>query len=370
VALPRADKVNTRNQSLDVLRGIAVLLVICDHYPLVPIMKAGWIGVDLFFVLSGFLISGLLFQEYKQTGSIRIGRFIVRRGFKIWPAFYVFLGIMYVLTRIVSPHASMKGFETSALFVFSYFPRLGPAFLGPLWSLSVEEHFYIFLPLLLLVLVSIKRSSDARHAFRAIPAIFIAISICCFALRLLTPESSALIVNRASHLRADSLFAGVALAYCYYFKPDWFSRLGRSQLLLFAALCIVPALLLPEESRFVRTMGLTLNWIGLALLLAWAVPRRPKSVAFRIIAKIGFYSYSIYLWHRGLSVVVGLTLGENSILGFALYVASALLLGIIMAKAVELPMLRVREKLFRSRKAEIRFHQIIHAPSLLLRDEP
>ena len=74
-----------RNQSLDVLRGAAILLVLCDHYVNTDrsFMKLGGIGVDLFFVLSGFLISGLLFSELRKTGAIHVGRFLIRRGLKI-----------------------------------------------------------------------------------------------------------------------------------------------------------------------------------------------------------------------------------------------------------------------------------------------
>jgi peptidoglycan/LPS O-acetylase OafA/YrhL len=81
----------SRNQSLDVLRGIAVLSVLGCHSTYSPILRnvVGGVGVDLFFVLSGFLISGLLFDEYKKTGGIRIGRFLLRRGLKIWPSYYL-----------------------------------------------------------------------------------------------------------------------------------------------------------------------------------------------------------------------------------------------------------------------------------------
>jgi len=79
---------NSRNQSLDMLRGVAVLLVLGRHMDGAGIWSsAGWCGVDLFFVLSGFLISGLLFTEFKKTGTIDVKRFWIRRGFKIYPAF-------------------------------------------------------------------------------------------------------------------------------------------------------------------------------------------------------------------------------------------------------------------------------------------
>ena len=92
-----------RNGRLDILRCVAVVLVMIHHAGISPFFtRVGWIGVDLFFVLSGFLISGLLFSEYQRRGSIDFKRFFIRRGLKIYPAFYVFL----LLTAMVSYGAS------------------------------------------------------------------------------------------------------------------------------------------------------------------------------------------------------------------------------------------------------------------------
>src|SRR5215471_10860874 len=94
-----------RYHSLDVLRGVAVLAVMCRHYVIWLPMAAGWAGVDLFFVLSGFLISGLLFTDYKQNGRISVGRFLVRRGLKIYPPYYAFLFLTaWLLSRPILPY--------------------------------------------------------------------------------------------------------------------------------------------------------------------------------------------------------------------------------------------------------------------------
>src|SRR3989442_1608498 len=98
-----------RVRSLDMLRAIAVLLVIGHHSgyagqglaaPLAAVMsiwnRSGWMGVDLFFVLSGFLVSGLLFRERRLHGRIRLGHFLIRRGLKIYPAFYAYLAVVLV----------------------------------------------------------------------------------------------------------------------------------------------------------------------------------------------------------------------------------------------------------------------------------
>ncbi len=80
---------NNRNQAIDFLRGIAIFLTLFRHFGInIYLYKIGWVGVDLFFVLSGFWVSGLLFREYKKTTKINFIRFFVRRGLKIYPLFY------------------------------------------------------------------------------------------------------------------------------------------------------------------------------------------------------------------------------------------------------------------------------------------
>src|SRR5438034_2045551 len=170
-----------RVRQLDVLRAIAVLLVLGHHMdPPDPGVvtslrvvvdtwhRAGGVGVDLFFVLSGFLISGLLFSEYKRSGRIDFLRFFIRRGFKIYPAYYFFLFLL----------AFLRGRPTLAdlIFMQSYWPYSW----GHTWSLSVEEHFYIALPLVLMLSM---RFSRCRN-FSWIPYAFPVVLIACLAMRI------------------------------------------------------------------------------------------------------------------------------------------------------------------------------------------
>ncbi|MGH9560345.1 MAG: acyltransferase family protein, partial [Terracidiphilus sp.] len=135
-----------RNRRLDILRGIAVLLVVFYHGRVQDrLIGAGWAGVDLFFVLSGFLISGLLFAEYKRTGSINLKRFFIRRGLKLYPAFYFLLFVTFVLEH-ATQHVRPLGAYLSEMF---YVQNYGPSVWTHTWSLAVEEQFYILLPLFL-----------------------------------------------------------------------------------------------------------------------------------------------------------------------------------------------------------------------------
>ena len=285
----------SRNQALDVLRCLAVLLVLGHHFPHYTLWsRAGWIGVDLFFVLSGFLISGLLFQEYKATGHIGLWRFWARRALKIWPPFYAFLGtvaVIFLLSAYTFP--SREFISTSAFLQMYLTPNSQLVTIGALchlWSLAVEEHFYIALPLILAALQS------SRRRFDRIPAFFAAAAVISLILRILTLRSGQW--AWMTHLRMDGLFAGVFLGYLYHFRRVTFEKFDRPWSPVIAAAACLPCLLLPGNSLLIQTFGLSALWVGFSSLVAWAVKRRPSNWFFvRAAAWLGFHSYSIYLWH-------------------------------------------------------------------------
>ncbi|OWP87671.1 hypothetical protein BWK60_02620, partial [Flavobacterium covae] len=131
-----------RLRELDFLRGIAILLVLFRHQFLFYWTKnMGWIGVDLFFVLSGFLVSGLLFKEYKIYNKIDGKRFLIRRGFKIYPIFYLFYLLYMVPFFMNDTTLDFRKIITDLLFLQNYATGWGYAYAAS-WSLAVEEHFY------------------------------------------------------------------------------------------------------------------------------------------------------------------------------------------------------------------------------------
>ncbi len=140
---------------VDILRAVAVLLVMGAHLPVILFerdtaltgllslwMRCGWAGVDLFFVISGFLVSGLLFREYQANGNIDLPRFLLRRGLKIYPAFYVFL-------LVTTLYAALAGLDLPTwpqyIGEVFYFQNYGPHIWEHTWSLAVDEHFYLFI---------------------------------------------------------------------------------------------------------------------------------------------------------------------------------------------------------------------------------
>jgi len=329
-----------------VLRCLAVLLVVGSHLPYYPVWgKIGWIGVDLFFVLSGFLISGLLFQEFKEKGSLNVKRFLIRRGLKIYPSFYllmVFATGLYFLNHATLPR---KQLIASWFFLQNYFHEDKVyLILSHTWTLAVEEHFYLLLPLLFTLLIAV---FSKRDPFRVIPILFFFIAPFCLALRYFTLGPFQL--AWMTHMRLDGLFAGVALGYLYHFRMPLFRKFTGHYALVVAVLFCSPALLFDQPDRIAQTFGLTCLYVGFSFLVAWSVVRTPRTIIGRAIskgaAKIGFYSYSIYLWH---TVVTDAFLFHPNIsaIKFWLFVAVCLLGGIGMARLVEMPYLALREKLF------------------------
>jgi len=338
----------SRNQPLDVLRGIAILLVLGYHYDYFKLWsRAGWTGVDLFFVLSGFLISGLLFSEYKRSGRIDTLRFLIRRGFKIYPAFYVLMAVTAAHWLFFRGRIPVKKFLVSLFFLQDYLPHVW----GHGWSLAVEEHFYWLLPLLLLAMIA--WSGNRENPFGGIPWTFAVLAVGCLAFRVVAilkgdPLSA---IQLPTHTRMDSLFAGVALGYYRHFHPDLFARMAQKAWWIAGLALLIPALVFPLESPFMETIGFTLLYLGFGCLLVWAVDRPPsRGLGARALAWTGRYSYSIYLWH--LPLVVAVFTGPANLFTFLLYLAVSIAFGALMSRLIEVPLLKLRERLFPPRTTQ------------------
>ncbi len=360
------DGATGRLLSLDVLRCLAVLLVILRHAegliqssdswlrPLVePVARIGWMGVDLFFVLSGFLVSGLLFRELDRTGTIRPGRFLIRRAFKILPSFWVYIAVVTLLAVWRTGRFPWKPLAAELLFVQNYFEGLA----GQTWSLAVEEHSYWLLPFGLLALWD--RASKKLCAAPLWVA-FIVISAAALACRswlAWTVEYQHITHLYPTHLRLDALLSGVMLGYWRRYHPldyeAWTGRLGRWGYLL-VALALAPSVSGSlERSPWVLSFGLVGNYFGFALLIALRLEAKTPTAGWRTtiqkaLACGGRWSYCVYLWHLEL-------IGRLGFYGIPYWPLEILLpfgivgsfaLGWLMTELVERPCLRLRDRWF------------------------
>ena len=344
---------------LDVLRGIAILLVMGVHVPAYPIWSTvgGW-GVDLFFVLSGFLISNLLFTEYRATNHIRLRRFFFRRALKLYPSFYVLIAV--TLGYCFLWKVPVLGHELFGEMILTQ-NYLGSIW-GHTWSLAVEEHFYIFLPLLLAFLMYRKRGAD--NPFSSIPAIFLVVAVACLVLRIGNAMQHPAFHHRVhyepSHLRMDSLFFGVVLSYFHNFRPAVLQKLmsnpWRFPISLVSVLALCPALFLQPDDPIVYTVGFTLVYLSFGTMLLLSIYKEKgkkivaAGIAAKAIAKMGTYSYTLYLWHVPMAMLFSGIAARFGIVNqyalHAVYFMTTIALGVGSAELVEIPILRMRERLF------------------------
>lgn len=350
-----------RNLGLDLLRFVAVFLVLGRHLHLPPNAspiletwkRGGWIGVDLFFVLSGFLVSSLLFKEQIRRGSVDVGRFLIRRGFKIYPAFWCMLTFTLTVQNMQGTPPTTQTLFGELLFLQNYLGGIWPH----TWSLAVEEHFYLGIAALFTIVLALRRSKS----FDWIPFAFVVVALVCLTLRVLNlwlyPVFSHMTYSVGTHVRIDSLFFGVLLSYLYHFRdlerklssvPTWVMIAAGIALMTPAFVFTV------ETNKWLSVVGFILLYIGSGgiLLAALRLPKSDNS-ALNKLASLGAASYSIYLWHLpvgewGFTFLTRVT-GFDSF-GFYLvnYLVGSFVVGWLFSHAIEYPTLQLRNFLFPS----------------------
>ena len=348
-----------RLKQLDALRALAVILVLGHHVTWNPIwVRYGWSGVDLFFVLSGFLISGLLFREYKQHNDIQILRFWTRRALKIYPAYYLLIFLTIGGRLLAGTPLGWNCVWPDLIFMQSYWQGSW----GHLWSLAVEEHFYILLPLALWIMM--RRQPGEQDPFCYLPRICMIIFAACLALRsvhLLTGEPFDFQSHKfATHVRLDALSFGVLLSYYWEFRHSVIEKLfkdGGGLVLPISLLLLLPALLFDQRDAFMHTAGLSMLYVGYGGLLLYSLKCvGGDGIVVRTLARIGVYSYTLYLCHLPIAswCVGDLTkwspanvpiLRDHAFLLFLCYAVLTFAAGVILARLVEIPVLKLRDRL-------------------------
>jgi peptidoglycan/LPS O-acetylase OafA/YrhL len=354
-----------RSVELDFVRGVAILLVVGFHAlaPATPygfvaglegtLKAVGWSGVDLFFVLSGFLVGGVLLSEYKKTGALDVKRFIIRRGLKIWPAYY-----FYILFQVIVRRHPLRSFLVANLLHIQNY--VGSS-LEHTWTLAVEEHFYLLLSVFMGWMV-LRRGPVREMIFTFAVMLCLVLAIRCATWYAGLHDMA----QRATHTRIDSLLFGVILTALLQFYPRYFDWIVSRKGLLISIFISAMAFLAFARDKPAMLYSIGYTWIylgyGAFMLLVYGHSRAIRdSVTYRVIAKIGVYSYGIYLWHLAvrdtcLNMANRLSPGLRWPAAMVLQYATAIVLGAILTHLIEWPALRVRDRVF---PAKDRLHSLI-----------
>lgn len=357
-----------RSLQLDFLRFCGVFLVMINHIviknngPLDQIFHriwiGGWIGVDLFFVLSGYLVSGLIFKEYSLYHSFNAKRFLIRRGFKIYPSYYIFLITAFVFNILVThgkgPYHLIQLFHES-IFVSNYLSYTNLH----LWSICVEEHFYVLLAILLFFLIRYGKIERRYFVYVYVGLLILGLA-CRFYNYIHYPNYDVARDYIKSHFRFDALFFGVLLSYIANFESDLITKLLTSKfrflLLAFSLLFLSTNFIFDRpDFRFVSVLNLALNPICFGYLML-VVINYQNALFLKLITPLSFigkYSYSIYLFHRLFNSILFHLFRDGGRFYYPLYFIVAITGGIIISKCIEYPLINLREKYFPSRSQKL-----------------
>jgi peptidoglycan/LPS O-acetylase OafA/YrhL len=300
----------------------------------------GTLGVTVFFVISGFLITHLLVKEEDDTGRINFGRFYLRRAFRIFPAFYVYIGFIAILWVTGILVQDGRSFLAAATYVWNYYPKAYGWYIAHVWSLCVEEQFYLLWPACVLLFGSKKALKIALGVIALAPLSRV---ITYYAAPQLRAHESMML-----HTRIDTLLFGCVLAILW--KNERFQR--KLRLLFHPVIAIATTLLLVFGSALLwqsysgaygLTLGMTLDAALIAFLIAYLV-QNPQTYAgrvlnSRVLRHVGVISYSLYLWQQ---FFLGPWLGR-----FPLNILLAVLAAELSFWIVERPTLRLRDRVER-----------------------
>jgi peptidoglycan/LPS O-acetylase OafA/YrhL len=287
--------------ALDGIRAVSIALVIGLHSPWSGVFpfNRGWIGVDVFFVLSGYLITALLLRERDQRGTVSLKHFYLRRALRILPALFAWVAVLGITNTVGATVLLVIVFYVANLAMAFGYVGDGPA--AHSWSLGIEEQFYAFWPwvvrraagrrlligtLAAVLAIAVWRAALIRAGVQAFPEIYLRpdtrmdAPLWGCAAALVERETGFQSAIRAFRPRAEAVLAGLLGLGAVSF---YFSRI-------------------PGPVTYTFAFGLTFNAAITAAVILWlrAYPQtRPaRALGTPILAWIGRLSYSLYLWHR------------------------------------------------------------------------
>jgi peptidoglycan/LPS O-acetylase OafA/YrhL len=290
-----------RIPGLDGLRAISIAIVLCAHSmgtrnmpPMPRLAVFGDLGVRTFFVISGFLITTLLLDEYGKRGRISLRDFYIRRVYRIFPAFYAYLAVLVAIAAVGWISLPADDVAFAATYTMNFHAQRA-WWLGHLWSLAVEEQFYLVWPLALALLRPRRALWFAIGGIIAAPVLRCAAWVVWPAIRPLTDQAFPFVF--------DALATGCVLALArdrLEASPTYLTWLDSSTFWVLPLACVF-ALAVPRTS-FNLAIGVTIGNLGIAMAIHRSIrhPEFPvgRILAWRPLVFVGALSYSLYLWQQ------------------------------------------------------------------------
>jgi len=341
---------------IDGFRGYAILLVLLSHFELAQ-MDVAFMGVTLFFFVSGFLITKLLIFEYNKHGEIKLKEFYLRRIFRLYPAL-MFMLVVSIITLLLHNYKIIWADILAGLFYFTnyYLVYFHPALPDTnyllvskiLWSLSVEEHFYLIFPVLFISFYS----DNNRRLSYLLGGLLILFLFIRFGAFYRAPDSTTAfqITYYTTHCRADSILFGCFSALLIYkYQAKWYLKMLHSHILFWTALAILAFTLIYNAAVFQTTIKYNLQGIAFGMLVPSFSLLFTRGFIYslvdnKVMVFIGKLSYSLYLFHWVALKVGNLYFDHKGPGWYLLVVPLTAVLSLISYFFVERPFVALRRK--------------------------
>lgn len=352
----------SRLASLDGWRALSILLVVGSHAPFVQGFPPSWngaaqwlfdggLGVRTFFLISGLLITWLMLAEWDRTGRLNLRHFYARRALRILPVYLAFLGVVALLQALTPFHQSAGAWAADLTFT-SNFLRPGVWTTSHLWSLAVEEQFYLLWPVLFVLLGGGRRPRPLLFIFAGVMAVAPIARVLTY-LGAAPPGLSRLLTSFSFFNQFDALALGCAAAYALYRWPARTEAVlaSRPWLPAAAALALVlgPYGLVHglKLGAFTVPLGYTCEDLGIIVLILQSVVRPGLGpypfLNWPPVCRLGILSYSVYLWQQLFSTSSA-TLGLSRVwwLSFPGWLVPCAVVAAVSYYGLERPFLRLR----------------------------
>ena len=342
---------------LDGLRFFAFLLVFVHHHSLfenIPFLSVfrefGWIGVDLFFVLSAFLFTKLLITEFNKTGGISFKKFYMRRIFRIWPIYFIFIAFSiacylykynvfdeYLRVRIIGLFTFSDNIFT-AIYGYNKMP-----YISHLWTITYEEQFYIFIPLLILILIR----SSKRKRIIILVSFVVLFNLTRLYMIITEIHHPAIWVLPVTHF--ESIVLGLVLGFGGF---DFIrQKLNPLVIGLIGTLCFILLCALPNVKSITHWLTLSYVLVGFSTLFVLIAvsdsPSLKKFFSIKLFVFLGKRSYGLYLYHLLGNVIIIENfsfLPSNRLASFLYSLTFTIVVSVVSYKYIETPFLKLKKK--------------------------
>lgn len=365
--------VSEKFNGLDHLRALAIFMVLIYHYRMFAhpewidtYGRFGWTGVDLFFVISGFLISKQLFEQIKSSAEIRLKEFYIKRFFRIIPPFALTLFLYFAFPffrerEALPPLWKFITFTQNIELDLLHFGSFSHA-----WSLCIEEQFYLLFPIILLLFFKYKKVVYIKYLLLFLLLFSIAARIISWQVFIVPNINAAdfwriwyMKIYYPTYTRLDGLVTGIGIAYFYEYSI-WFKSFINSNgnILLISGLIVVGFsfwICNDQTSQTASIIGFTIVSAGFGLILMSAVSKssflyHSKSVWTNRLAVL---SYSIYLTHKGVIHLTQLLMDKLNIekegsISLLFCIINCIIISLIIKYLIENPSSKIKNYLLKS----------------------